>query len=109
MTTPEYNENSCVSGGFVFDQMDRLAHDTVKKFTDKKYVFTKAANICFHKQICDWSDTEMDTSIPYAGKAALSPYLVTVYVCKKDTTDVLASCDFIFIAKDHAYCTTKDK
>lgn len=39
------NDNHCVSGGFIFDQMDRFAHDYLKKrYKIKGCLLTKSQN-----------------------------------------------------------------
>ena len=54
------NSNHCVSGGFIFDQMDRFAHDYLKKEQNiKGYLFTECAHIHYSKQICDFGNVKI--------------------------------------------------
>lgn len=98
------NSNHCVSGGFIFDQMDRFAHDCImKEFGLKCFLFTQKAEIVFNKQICDWSLVHMDKFYETIFDKTIT--ILVVIVDQKD--NLYAKARFTFIAKDHAYCDTK--
>lgn len=99
------NSNHCVSGGFIFDQMDRFAHDKIKKrYRIKKgFLFTRNSDVMFLKQICDWN--EMKLKIDYGSKKPY--YFVLVSVKDKRRGRLFAKAFFTFEKKDHAYCDTK--
>lgn len=63
------NGGSQISGGFIFDQMDRFAHDYWKKELETdKFLFTAKADITFYRQICDWDDVKLDAYSLFAGQ-----------------------------------------
>lgn len=97
---PEYNKNGCVSGGFIFDQMDKFGHDCVaEKFPDK-YVFTENANVAFLKQVCNWKDVHLTKSTCLSDGNT-----VQIQVALAGANDEhYALGYFIFKLKDHAYC-----
>lgn len=106
------NDNHCVSGGFIFDRMDRFAHDYLyKEYGKDKFYFTKDAKIVFSKQICDWEDVELSKGMTIKRMTCptLEPieYVVAVNALSKSTKDMYACATFTFVEKDHAYCDTK--
>ena len=93
------NGGSQVSGGFIFDQMDRFAHDYWKKeYNTKGYLFTSDAMVFFNKQICNWDDVKLD---------AYSLYDRVVVRAIDENGECCAWAEFTFVEKDHAYCDTK--
>lgn len=93
------NDNHCVSGGFIFDQMDRFAHDYWKKELETdKFLFTAKAAITFYRQICNWDDVKLD---------AYSLYDRVVVRAIDENGAYYAWAEFTFVEKDHAYCDTK--
>ena len=93
------NGGSQVSGGFIFDQMDRFAHDYWKKELETdKFLFTAKADITFYRQICNWDDVKLD---------AYSLYDRVVVRAIDENGVYYAWAEFTFIEKDHAYCDTK--
>ena len=106
------NGGSQVSGGFIFDQMDRFAHDYLcNEYGKDKFYFTKDAKIVFSKQICDWNDVELYKAMTI--KRMTCPtletieYVVGVTALSKSMKDTYAHATFTFVEKDHAYCDTK--
>ena len=93
------NDNHCVSGGFIFDQMDRFAHDYWKKELETdKFLFTAKADITFYRQICNWDDVKLN---------AYSLYDRVVVRAIDENGVYYAWAEFTFVEKDHAYCDTK--
>lgn len=75
------NSNHCVSGGFIFDQMDRFAHDYLKKEQNiKGYLFTECAHIHYSKQICDFGNVKI---VPHETYYVGSAIVATVKVVDK--------------------------
>lgn len=98
------NGGSQVSGGFIFDQMDRFAHDYwKKKYNTKGYLFTTDAMVYFNKQICNWNDMQLKAKMLDAIGTTKS---VLVSVLDKDFNEYAWGM-FCFAEKDHAYCNTK--
>ena len=98
------NGGSQVSGGFIFDQMDRFAHDYWKKeYNTKGYLFTSDAMVFFNKQICNWGDMQLKAKMI---DIVVEPTAVLVSVLDKDFNEYAWGM-FRFVEKDHAYCDTK--
>lgn len=98
------NGGSQVSGGFIFDQMDRFAHDYIKDmFNVKGFLFTKNANVVFVQQICDWEKVKLFVSL--ADKEMDHNYCVIVNAIIDGVKMAFAKIQFV--EKDHAYCDTK--
>lgn len=90
------NGGSQVSGGFIFDQMDRFAHDFLKKELETdKFLFTAKAEITFYRQICNWNDVKLD---------AYSLYDCVVVRAIDENGEYYAWAEFTFVEKDNAYC-----
>lgn len=93
------NGGSQVSGGYIFDQMDRFAHDYWKKELETdKFLFTAKADITFYRQICNWDDVKLN---------AYSLYDRVVVRAIDENGECCAWAEFTFVEKDHAYCDTK--
>lgn len=102
------NDNHCVSGGFIFDQMDRFAHTFIKAFKNNEhYLFTAKSTIIFDRQICDWKSVKMVAKAFEVFESDFSQYNLSVVIVGKDNNMTYASADFIFVEKDHTYCDTK--
>lgn len=98
------NDNHCVSGGFIFDKMDRFAHDFLKKkYNVKGYLFTKSATIKYMKQICDWNSMGV-FDVFYAQKQGSYDYRIKLELYERETGITYAVVTFDFVEKDHAYC-----
>lgn len=101
------NANNCVSGGFIFDQMDRFAHDYLKKmYKVKGFLLTIVASVSYIRQVCDWDSVDVVVSNHYYDENDATYCIYTNVVDKKNNT-VYASAYIEFIEKDHAYCDTK--
>lgn len=96
------NGGSQVSGGYIFDQMDRFAHDLLKKeLKTNNFLFTSNADISFYRQICNWDDIKLIAYSLYGG--------VVIVKAIDENGQVYAFARFIFVEKDHAYCDTKEE
>lgn len=94
-----------VSGGYIFDQMDRFAHDCVMKEQNiKGFLFTQEANIVYRLQICNWGDIELKPFVIYDFEKSIE---AIIHAIDKKTNTVCAEGRFFFVEKDHAYCDTK--
>ena len=102
------NGGSQVSGGFIFDQMDRFAHDFLKKkYNLKGCLFTKGGIIEYDKQVCDWNT--MRIFEVYSEKILGShDYRIKLELYERGTNITYASADFVFVEKDHAYCDKEE-
>ena len=99
------NGGSQVSGGFIFDQMDRFAHDFLKKkYKVKGFLLTNEAKIVYRKQICNWNDIELKLYLFYDW---VSVFQTVVHAVDKKDKKIYAIANFFFVEKDHAYCDTK--
>lgn len=101
------NSNHCVSGGYIFDQLDRFAHDYIKKkFKVKNYLLTKRASAVFERQICDWNTVRIIVKHKESIKLFSNLYYAIMAVID-DYGKTYATAKFIFVEKDHTYCDTK--
>lgn len=101
------NGGSQVSGGFIFDQMDRFAHDYIKKkFKVKNYLLTQRASVLFERQICDWNTVRIIVKHKELIKLFSNVYYAIIAVID-DYGKTYATAKFTFVEKDHAYCDTK--
>ena len=99
------NGGSQISGGFIFDQMDRFAHDYLKKeYKIKGYLFTEHAHVHYSRQICDFGNVKI---VPYETYYVGSVIVATVKVVDKKGNKEYATGMFFFVEKDHAYCDVK--
>lgn len=101
------NGGSQISGGFIFDQMDRFAYHYLKrKYKIKNYLFTKSVIVEYEKQVCDWNS--MRIFVVFCEKILGSnDYRIRLELFEPETDTTYAYADFIFVEKDHAYCDTK--
>lgn len=109
MKEPEYNENGCVSGGFIFDQMDRYAHDKIKEIVPDKYVFTRDVAITFCRQICDWNKVKIISLVAEWNNSANTRIVVQVINDEDILNPIYAHAIFNFAVKDKAYCEGIEK
>lgn len=101
------NGGSQISGGFIFDQMDRFAHDYLKKtYKVKGFLLTIVASVSYIRQVCDWDSVDVVVLNHYYDENDATYCIYTNVVDKKNNT-VYASAYIEFIEKDHAYCDTK--
>lgn len=99
------NGGSQISGGFIFDQMDRFARDYIKEmYNITGFLFSKYADIAYIKQICDWEKVKLFVS--FADKESDKTYCVIVDAMI-DGEKIVSSSKIRFVEKDHAYCDTK--
>lgn len=98
------NGGSQVSGGFIFDQMDKYAHAYIKEsYGIQKPLFTAKAAVDFTAQICDWDKVVM--RITECNRMTLYLTLYTAKVVIEDETGKeYATGFFVFVEKEHADC-----
>ena len=101
------NGGSQVSGGFIFDQMDRFAHDYLKnKYKVKGFLLTSVANVFYAKQICNWDSVNI-VALNYYYNENDATYWILINAVDKKNDTVYTSAYIEFVEKDHAYCDTK--
>lgn len=99
------NSNDCISGGYIFDQVDKFSHDYIKdKYTIKGYLFTSCAHISYRKQICNWEDCKIIMGSNYVFDDA---YMCLVRVIDKNTKDIYATARLTFVEKKKTHCGAK--
>lgn len=103
------NGNNCVSGGYIFDRMDRFAYHYLKrKYKIKNCLFTKSVIVEYRKQVCDWNSTRI--FVVFCKKTqGLYDYRIKLELYEPETGMLYARANFTFVEKDHAYCDTKGK
>ena len=94
------NINNFVSGGYIYDQLDRFAQTLVAGISDNKYNFTYWAFIKYPKQLCK---PDYYYGVNWYKRITKRMYLAKVYV--KDRNGVkVASAIFCFVGTNKNYC-----
>ena len=102
------NKYNFVSGGWLFDQMDRKALATLNRvfpITKDQQVYTASASVEYYKQVCD--DKDLMIIVPFVNDDEPDAYYVPVDVYYGTT--FAAHARFIFKKANHNYCETKDE
>lgn len=103
----ELNKYGFVSGGYIFDLLDRAALAAINKYepiTKDQQVYTKSAKIYYLKQVCD--DTKIKTSTHVLFHKKPDEYLVEIHLLINK--EVVTKAIFIFKKAKHNYCKTKE-
>lgn len=103
----QYNKYGFISGGALFDMMDRFALRTLNTQhpeTDKEFWFTQNSETFFLKQAC--TDTDVRPRLRYLNKQNDIAYIGTE-ILNVDTGITIASATFVFKKKNHNFCETK--
>lgn len=103
----ETNIYGMVSGGYLFDIMDRYAQkliiDTVNDQT--KFALTHGAVCTYQRQCCDSEDIVLSHSeISYDNIS--KRYHVAVYAESKESGEQYANCTFSFSVKNTIHCNS---
>lgn len=101
------NKYGFVSGGYLFDIMDRYA---LEKLIDTKgtgFYFTASANISYQKQCCDHNDLCLQYTHIAEDPVHPDNYSVNVIAYSPKTKIQYASALFLFTRKNHNYCEKK--
>lgn len=99
------NKYNFISGGYIFDLLDRTALEKLNmcyKETETQQIYTKESTITYHKQLCDLSDVRF--RLRYAtfdGKE----YRVGLSLLQGKTK--IAHARFVFVQAKHNYCERK--
>lgn len=104
----QFNKYGFVSGGALFDTMDRIALrelNTRHPETEKEFWLTQSAETFFLKQACDGADIR--ARIRYLNKHDSIAY-IGVELFDYDTSVVIASSTFVFKKATHNFCETKE-
>lgn len=98
------NKDGFISGGYIYDQLDRFAQILALSISNHKYEFTQYGFIKYLKQLC-----VDDFYIGYNWKFKIGRrYFIKVYA--KDRNGVkIASAIFCFIGTEKNYCNLKNK
>ena len=102
------NNYGFVSGGYLFDRMDRIAQKAAikKSFFRKRYAMTKNAHIEYQKQCCDVRDLRFVVVTPV--EKSKRKWVGAVYAMSRTTKTTYATATFEFAYVDKNYCETKD-
>lgn len=97
------NINDFVSGGYIYDQLDRFAQKLVMEKSDSKYNFTYWAFIKYPKQLCQ---PDYYIGFNWCKKINKRIYIAKVYA--KDRNGVkVAWAIFCFVGTSKNYCELK--
>ena len=97
------NKYGFVSGGWLFDLMDRAALAAINKYnpyTKNEQVYTKTAKVWYLKQVCDPDSIKPSTHLLFHKKP--DEYLVEIHLLVKK--EIVAKAQFIFKKANHNYC-----
>ena len=103
----EYNKYGCVSGGTIFDQLDKFAYNQIinKYKISNGALLTSSATIDFNKQICDWGDTIFKVLDIHTDESQENYFCKILCIDKNEKTDkIYAVANFIFKLKNSAFC-----
>ena len=104
----ELNKYGFVSGGYIFDLMDKAALAAINKYapiTKDQQIYTKSAKIYYMKQVCDGIKTKTSTHVLF--RKGTDTYLVEIHLLANK--EVVAKAIFIFKKANHNYCETKGR
>ena len=101
------NNYGFVSGGYLFDRMDRIAQKAAIEncFCKKRFTMTQQASIDYLKQCCDRKDLYFVIAEIISNK---NKCLCTVFAKSTSTGLTYAVATFSFAYVDKNYCETKD-
>lgn len=100
------NKYGFISGGYLFDKMDRIAQDWVEiNHNDHKFWVTKSAKVHYLKQVCSLKDLSYRVKLILRIRDTVFVD-VTVYDAK-DPKKNYAKSTFIFVGKDSLFCIRK--
>ena len=94
------NIDGFVSGGYIYDQLDRFAQFLIMGISDNRYNFTSWAFIKYPKQLCE---PDFYYGINWVKKAGKRLYFAKVYAKDKNGVKV-AWAIFCFIGTNKNYC-----
>lgn len=101
------NKYGFVSGGYIFDLLDRGALEHLNhKIPDTKNElwFTSRAEISYYRQICDIKDITFDYLFTGCNSTTA---IIKATIIQNGEEAVVA--EFYFKKANHNYCETKDK
>lgn len=101
------NKYGFVSGGWLYDLMDRKALTTLNRvfpLTKDQQIYTAQANVEYFKQVCD--DKNLMMIVPFVNDETPNTYYVPVDVYYGTT--FAAHATFIFKKANQNYCETKE-
>lgn len=104
----ETNKYGFVSGGWLYDQMDRKALFTLNRVfpvTKKQQIYTSHAKVEYFKQVCNSKDLMI--IVPFVDDKEPNEYFVPVDVYYGTT--LAAHALFTFKKAEHNYCETKEQ
>ena len=95
-----YNKDNFVSGGYIYDQLDRFAQMLVSGKSDNKYNFTSWAFIKYPKQLCE---PDFYCGFNLCKKIGKRKFITQVYA--KDRNGVKVAWGiFCFVGTEKNYC-----
>ena len=97
------NKYGFVSGGYIFDKMDRIVQDLVETNNpDLKYWMTKSAKVRYLKQVCSEENVGYQVRIRFRFRNIV---FVKSYIYKDWNPDIhLAEASFVFVGKNKIHC-----
>lgn len=102
----QFNIYKFVSGGYIFDLMDRKAQEYAIYLNgnNNDYLMTKSAEVEYLRQCCDKKDLRVSTGY---SKRNNDEYSINVWATSLDGITVYAHARFVFVAKTHNFCELK--
>lgn len=97
-----------ISGGKIFDLMDRAALEYVRENYNEKdsYIFTGHSRISFLKQLCDLKNYSIHVHSDERGMAPGQRWEIYTKLYSGDGKTLIAEAFFEFKKANHNYCET---
>jgi len=99
------NKYGFVSGGYLYDKLDRITQDFIERNNpQKKYWMTKKASATYNKQVCSLKDIKFSVVIDFKIR---NHVYARGCVFDKNTNSCLVEVHFLFVGKDKIHCSNK--
>lgn len=105
MSIKIYNKDGFVSGGYIFDRLDRFSQFLVSRKSNYKYNFTSWGFIKYPKQLCK---PDFIYGINFIKKLNKRKYLTMVYARDRNGVKVAWGI-FCFVGTEKNFCEIKGK
>ena len=96
------NKYGFISGGYIFDLLDRKALEAINEAypkTKDQQIYTKVGSIVYKKQLCNTENIKTNTEYIFKKN---DEYFVCIVLEQNDTR--IADVMFTFARADHNYC-----
>ena len=99
----KYNIDKFISGGYIFDKLDRYAQIIALTRTNKKHAYTSWAFPKYLKQLC-----KDDYALKYNWCFKIGKRIFVKTSMRNNDGLIVATCIFCFVETDKNYCEKKN-